>query len=265
MKIAGLTRSICCSVALLLVAGCTQSEVKNDSALPGTQGTTTGASSQPVVTGTALNLTNLEPVESTIGGLENAPSTTASVVTSSNSGGGGTYLTPLNLTGGWRSEKVEPSGNGRYAIREYVFMGNRWTSTYTLYADKNQRRTLFTLKAKGMFTVQNPSARIPGAYLIAFRNLEKYLRLENMEKPVQKELGFEYCNMKPGLEEDISSKGCGIAMRVTECPNDYDLIRQELKDGRQTLTLGNRFAEMSSCAEDKRPVALGLPLLKTGP
>ena len=174
----------------------------------------------------------------------------------------GNFVTPPNLLGSWRSEQPEPAGNGRYSVRELVFMGNRWTSTYTLASDREMKKILFVLKAKGLVNLQNPSKRLEATYLVAFRNLEKYLTLWPMDKVTQKELGFETCALNPGTEENISSRGCGIATRVTECPVDYDLIRQEQKDSKMYLSLGNRYAEMNSCSEDKRPVALGLPLLR---
>ena len=205
--------------------------------------------------GTALQANNLQPTEAVIGSNANASVSTPVSITSN-------YVAPPNLTGTWISENPEPAGNGRYWHREYVFTGNRWNATFTMTSDTGLKKTLFVLRANGMFNLQNPSKRIEGAYLIAFHNLEKFLKLEKMDKIMQKELGFETCNLQAGLEENISSSGCGIAMKVSECPYDYDLIRQEKGTSALKLVLGNRFTEMSSCSEDKRPVALGLPLIK---
>ena len=237
---------------ILVLAACESEPVRSHSPAP-PRTASPGSEAGPV--GTALQANNLQPTEAVIGPPSSASGLPAKAPE-------GQFVTPPNLTGAWISENPEPGGNGRYWRREYVFMGNRWTATYTMAADKAMHKTLFVLKANGMFNLQNPSHRIEGAYLVAFRNIEKYLKLEKMEKQTQKELGFESCNLRPGVEENISSSGCGIAMRVTECPTDYDLIRQETMNGKTLLVLGNRFAEMSSCAEDKRPVALGLPLVK---
>ncbi len=171
-------------------------------------------------------------------------------------------VVPPTLAGLWKSEKPEPSGNGRYAVREFRFEGNRWELHYTLAADKKMSRILFEHRASGTFTLQKPSQRIAGAYLIVFQNLKKSLRIGHLEKVTEKELGFDVCGIPNGQETDVSGRGCGVIMRVGECPEDFDLVRQESRSSGQYLYLGNRFDEFSSCTEDKRPVALGPILIK---
>lgn len=171
-------------------------------------------------------------------------------------------ITPLQLSGVWRSEKPEPSGNGRYAVRELSFNGSRWEMTYTMAADKNMKEVLFTHKASGTLRIQSPSKRISGAYLISYGFNHKTLNIMTNDKITLKELGFETCSIPPKQDVDVTSRGCGIIPRVGECPNDYDLLRQENRKGGEFISLGNKFAEFSACSEDKRPVALGFSLIK---
>jgi len=171
-------------------------------------------------------------------------------------------IQPLQLSGVWKSEKPEPAGNGRYAVRELTFTGSRWDLTYTLASDKKMQNILFTHKASGALTVQSPSKRIPGAYLIVYGFNHKTLNIMTGDKVTLKELGFEGCSISLHQEVDITSKGCGIITRLGECPNDYDLLRQETRKDGEFLSLGNKFAEFSACSEDKRPVALGVSLIR---
>ncbi len=169
---------------------------------------------------------------------------------------------PPELSGLWRSERPEPAGNGRYAVRELKFIGARWSLTYTLAADKAMKNVLFTHKASGEVTNQSPSKRIPGAYLMTYRFNHKTLNIMATDKTTLKELGFDSCPISIRQDVDVTSQGCGIIARLSECPNDYELLRQETRKEGSFISIGNKFAEFSSCSEDKRPVALGVSLIK---
>ena len=172
-----------------------------------------------------------------------------------------TFVVPPRLQGEWISEQPEPAGNGRYAFRRLKFDGSHWELTYTLSLGRSQAKLLFQHRAKGLYNLQKASSKMDGAFLVAFRNLQKSISLEQMDRTTQKELGFDSCGLTANHETDITSRGCGIVMKVAECPTDFDLIRQETYKGKTRLYLGNRYAEFASCSEDKRPVALGPPLI----
>ncbi len=171
-------------------------------------------------------------------------------------------VSPPRLAGVWRSEQPEPAGNGRYSVRELTFTGSRWDLVYTLAADKQMKNVLFTHKASGTMTIQNPSQRISGAYLVVYGFNQKTLNIMTTDKTTLKELGFDSCAISSRKEVDVSSKGCGIIPRVSECPKDYDLLLQETRKSGQYISIGNKFAEFSACSEDRRPVALGVSLIK---
>jgi len=173
-----------------------------------------------------------------------------------------TVIEPPQLDGTWRSEAPEPAGNGRYAVREFNIVGSRWEMTYSLASDRAMKNVLFTHKANGTLTLQSPSKRIPGAYLVVYGFNHKTLNVMTSDRTTLKELGFEGCSINPKQEVDISSRGCGIITRLNECPNDYDLLRQESRKSGMFLSIGNKFSEFSACSEDKRPVALGISLIK---
>lgn len=165
---------------------------------------------------------------------------------------------PPVLDGKWKSIAPERAGNGRYAIREYSFQNKSWQMKYTLAEDKKMTKVLFEYAASGIFQIQNPSKRIPGAHLVYYRFQKKSLRVQTRDKKILKEYGFDSCPNLSSEETDIGTHGCGLFPRLSECLIDYDLVRQH----QDRLELGDKFAEFSSCTEDKRPVALGFVLEK---
>lgn len=165
---------------------------------------------------------------------------------------------PPQLIGNWKSANPDKAGNGRYSVRELKFTENGWEMKYSLSSNKSMSQTLFTYKASGTYQLQNPSKRIPGGYLIAYRFQKKSLEIQTKDKKTLKEFGFDECQNIGVGESDISSYGCGLFTRISECQVDYDLIRQH----ESQIELGDRYAEFTSCSEDKRPVALGFTLEK---
>jgi len=92
-----------------------------------------------------------------------------------------------------------------------------------------------------------------------FRKRRRLVRPGNFgAKKIRKEFGFDSCQGISSGENDISTHGCGLFPRISECQVDYDLIRQK----ENKLEIGDRYAEFTSCAEDKRPVAMGFTLEK---
>ena len=165
---------------------------------------------------------------------------------------------PPVLDGTWKSPLPERAGNGRYSIRELRFFGPNWEMKYTLADSKSMSKPLFTYKATGTYQLQNSSRRIPGAYLIIYRFQKKNLEILVQDKKIRKEFGFDSCQGISSGENDISTHGCGLFPRISECQVDYDLIRQK----ENKLEIGDRYAEFTSCTEDKRPVAMGFTLEK---
>ena len=165
---------------------------------------------------------------------------------------------PPILDGTWKSPSPERAGNGRYSVREFKFNGSSWELKYTLADDKKMSKVLFIHKAKGSFFLQNLSKRIPGTYLIGYRPQNKSLIISIKDKKILKEFGFDECQMIANSEFDISTNGCGLFAKIVDCQTDFDLIRQH----KNTIEIGDRYAEFNSCTEDKRPVALGFTLEK---
>lgn len=165
---------------------------------------------------------------------------------------------PPILDGTWKSPVPERAGNGRYSIRELKFNGTDWELKYTLADDKKMSKVLFIHKAKGIYFLQNASKRIPGTYLIGYRPKSKSLMIHIKDKKILKEFGFDECQMIGNSEFDISTNGCGLFAKIADCQTDFDLIRQH----KNTIEIGDRYAEFNSCTEDKRPVALGFTLEK---
>ncbi len=166
--------------------------------------------------------------------------------------------TEMDLSGAWRSAKAEDRKDGSYEFREFLFTPKTWTGSITRFADRDRKRPLFTFTAVGTYTVNESSHKVKGANHAAFRFLKKELTLLTSDVNVIKRLGFVPCGLIPGLAKDISVTGCSFFRSVDEYPVEYDLVR---RDG-NTLSFGARPADGDLGSDDRRPVALGHPLVK---
>lgn len=71
-----------------------------------------------------------------------------------------------------------------------------------------------------------------------------------------KNFGLTSCNLQKGIEKNITETGCSFLPSKTAYGQEYDLVKLV----GQKLYLGARSNDMSSI--EKRPIALGAPLLK---
>lgn len=166
-------------------------------------------------------------------------------------------MTP-SIVGQWQSEAIEDLGNGAFGWREFTISEKEWEIVFTLYFDKEKTMPVFTFRAVGPYEIQGKSGNVEGAYNAIFRFAKKYVTLKTDNQEVIANFGFSACNLEKDQEKDISEAGCSFLVSVDTCAQEYDLVKI---DG-DTLSLGARPADGNMCTEDRRPTALGYPLVK---
>ncbi|HII16530.1 TPA: hypothetical protein HA361_01325 [Candidatus Woesearchaeota archaeon] len=161
------------------------------------------------------------------------------------------------IVGNWRSQAPEDLGTGAYGTRDFKITGSTWSVVFTMYGDKDLAHPLFSFHAQGPYSIGSPSAEAQGASEAVFSFDKKTLTLLTSNADAISSLGFGDCGLALGEAKDISSAGCSFLPSVSACGQEYDLVKIE----GNTLYLGARPADGNMCTEDRRPAALGFPLL----
>jgi hypothetical protein len=164
----------------------------------------------------------------------------------------------LKLTGNWISLAAEKTGTGNYSIREFRFTNRNWQVRATVFADSLMQDAIFTFRAVGTYTIGAPSSNLTATYNATFFFGQKFLTLKSTDTMRVKSTGLSSCDLKPGVETDITTTGCSYFASRTACGMEFDLV--SLENG--ILRLGERPASGGMCSEDRRPVRLGPPLKK---
>ncbi|MBF0316697.1 MAG: hypothetical protein HQL04_00855 [Nitrospirae bacterium] len=164
------------------------------------------------------------------------------------------------VVGSWKSKGVEDLGNGTFCTREFNFKKDTWKIRFMLYGDAAMNYPLFAFGAEGDFLVELPSSVVGGAYNALFGFSKKTLTLLTSNEQVINNLGFGGCGLEVGVEKDISSGGCSFLKSVKDYDKEYDLL--SLDTTGKILFLGARPADNDMSTEDRRPTALGYPLIK---
>lgn len=162
-----------------------------------------------------------------------------------------------DVSGSWKSAAVEDLGNGSFGTRVFTFKKSEWNLVFTMYADREQKAPLFAFEASGPFTVGAASAAVPGASEAQFRFTQKKLTLLGDDAAAQK-LGFASCGLTRGKAVDISKTGCSFLRSVADAGEEFDLLKLE----GDKLFLGRRPADGNMGSADRRPKAVGAPLVK---
>ena len=157
------------------------------------------------------------------------------------------------LLGTYASTAPEDWGHGAYGVREFTFDHGRWTLHFVLALDPAMTKPVFEFRTKGRYVVARPSAKVAGAYEADFREDAKYVTLRADDPKLVQAFGLAGCGLTPGIETDVSIKGCAGWRPVTVCPNDHDLLMLDTQGG---LHFGVRPADNDMCTPDKRPTAL---------
>jgi hypothetical protein len=159
--------------------------------------------------------------------------------------------------GNFKSEKVEDLGNKTFGFRDFMFSNDKWELKFTLFLDEAMTIPVFTFKAIGNYKLDGESDKVKGASNAIFYFDKKFVTLKTDNADIIKGFGFTSCNLTKGKETDITDNGCSFFTSKAVCGQEFDLL--QLKDGK--LFLGTRPADGNMCTVDKRPTALGNPLV----
>lgn len=162
------------------------------------------------------------------------------------------------VNGNWVSAKADDAGNKTFSFREFSFDGDNWNVKYTLYLDEAKTLPVFTFRGIGTYSVTGKSKKVKGASEALFLFSKKSLTLLTDNADLINNLGFASCNLRKGIEQDISETGCSFVAPLAVCNREFDLLKLTGKK----LYLGARPADNNMCTIDKRPVALGHTLIR---
>ncbi len=160
------------------------------------------------------------------------------------------------LDGEWASEKIEDLGNKTFGTRAFVFTGKAWEVKFTLFLDDAKTVPVFRFRGAGNYSTGEKSKKVEGAKEVIFFFDQKYVTLLTDNAEIIKNFGLTSCNLQKGIEKNITETGCSFLPSKTAYGQEYDLVKLV----GQKLYLGARSNDMSSI--EKRPIALGAPLLK---
>lgn len=159
----------------------------------------------------------------------------------------------MALNGTWASSAPEDWGRGTFGTRSFSFDDGAWSLDFALALDPGMKAKVFEFHTTGTYDVQSPSATVPGAYDMLFREVTKALTLRATDPKLIAAFGLAQCNLTADVKTDISATGCAIWKPVAVCGEDYDLLAL---DAAGKLYFGVRPADNDMCTPDKRPTAL---------
>jgi hypothetical protein len=157
------------------------------------------------------------------------------------------------LNGTWASPASEDWGRGTFGTRSFTFADGTWSLDFALALDPGMNAKVFEFHTTGTYDVLAPSATVPGAFDMLFREEIKAVTLRATDPGLIEAFGLAGCNLTPDVKTDISATGCAIWKPVAECGVDHDLLAL---DADQNLYFGVRPADNDMCTPDKRPTAL---------
>ncbi len=160
------------------------------------------------------------------------------------------------VSGHWKSAGPEDMGNGSFATREFKLTDKTWDLVLTIYADKELKTPLVAMDFSGPWRATGPSAKVEGASEAIFEFSKKAVTLK--AEAAAKGFGMDGCGLVVGKAKDITKTGCSFVASVAKYGKEFDLIK---RDGDQVF-FGARPADSNMGSEDKRPTALGAPLVK---
>ena len=164
----------------------------------------------------------------------------------------------IDIKGKWKSNAPEQAGEGAFVERQFRFLDSLWQIDYTLYMDKELQKPVFQFQGEGSYSIEEPSAKIKGAFNGTFKMSKKYITLLTDDKGAIKNYGFDIYKLDKGQKFDISETGCYFIAPVNECDKEYDIIKT---DG-SVLYFGKRPPDNDISKPENRPTSLGLPLVK---
>ena len=161
-----------------------------------------------------------------------------------------------DVKGHWKSVAAEDLGNGSFATREFTLTNTTWDLVFTLYADKELKTPLVAMNFSGPWKATGTSKTVTGASEATFEFKKKTVTLH--AKDAAKGLGMDGCGLVVGTPLDVSKAGCSFVTSVATYGKEFDLLKRE---GEQ-LFFGARPADGNMGSADKRPTALGAPLMR---
>jgi hypothetical protein len=160
-----------------------------------------------------------------------------------------------DVKGHWKSAGAEDMGNGSFSTREFTLTNTTWELAFTIYADKELKVPLVAMNFSGGWKTTGASKSVPGASEALFEFKKKTVTLH--AKDAAKGFGMDGCGLTVGIPLDVSKNGCSFVTPVATYGKEFDLLK---RDGEQ-LFFGARPADGNMGSEDKRPTALGAPLM----
>lgn len=152
---------------------------------------------------------------------------------------------PPALAGRWVSAAPEAMGPIQ-GTRDFAFEADRWSVTFTAFADPEAAQALFRLDVGGRFVLGGPSAAVDGAFEAIFPADRR--RITALSEAGVQMFAAQGCALQVGVALDLTSQGCGFVPSLMAAMGEYDLVA--MRDGR--LFLGDRAADLSKA----RPTAL---------
>jgi hypothetical protein len=161
-----------------------------------------------------------------------------------------------NLHGSWSSPAPEPWYGG-WGTRRFTFEDGRWSLVFTHALDAAMARPTFVFRTHGPYRIGAESAAVPGAFEAVFGEEAKLVTLMTIDAAVIAAFGFAGCGLMPGVEVDVSARGCAGWKPVADCGEDHDLLALSAEG----LHFGVRPRDNDMCTAARRPTAL-LPAVR---
>ena len=149
-----------------------------------------------------------------------------------------------DIQGGWRSAAPENYGS-HHATRSFVITEREWQVHYQAYADSQGQQPLFTIRAKGVYALGEPSAKVGGAREGIFPVLSRSVTADS-DAGVQMFASMG-CRLERGRETFLLNAGCGFVPGLMQVMGEYDLVAQS----QGQLFFGDRAGDLSKARPEK--------------
>lgn len=146
-----------------------------------------------------------------------------------------------------------------FGQRIFTFDQGKWTLVFTLGLDPDLEHKVFQFRTYGTYQVLDKSAVVADAYNALFLEEKKFLTLLTDNAQLIEGFGFNNCDLKTGVEKDVSQEGCALWAAVDICDEDHDLLAL---DAEGLLYFGVRPPDNNMCTADRRPTVLTPPVSK---
>lgn len=160
-----------------------------------------------------------------------------------------------SIAGKWRSDCFAANAQ-QGATTSYDLGETTWSIDYVLFEDRACTQKFLTIHVDGAYSIDAPSAIVPGAYESRFEFATKTItpHVPAAASFLETADGCGRTGFASGVTTNISTDGCAglLLPAIATCRSDYDLVARVGDE----LRFGMRPEDNNMCTAARRPTSL---------